>query len=101
MSNTSTTPITLTPEESEEIDAFAEWASANASTVAASNEWNDATTHEERMTFLRSLSAFDRFREWLQGIADAARRRLLELKMLDMLMAAILELITGPVGAGA
>jgi hypothetical protein len=95
MSNTSTTPITLTPEESEELDAFAEWATANATTIAASNEWNDATTHEERIGYLRSLSAFDRFRQWLQGILDAARRRLLELKMIDMLMNAVINLATG------
>ena len=96
MSNTSTTPeLILTPEESEEIDDFAEWAESNAASIAASNEWNDASSHEERMTFLLSLSAFDRFREWLQRIADAARRRLLELKMIDMLMNAILNLATG------
>lgn len=100
MEETTTPELILTPEESEEIDDFAEWAEQNAQTVAASNEWNDAATHEERMTFLYSLSAFDRFREWLQRIADAARRRLLELKMIDMLMAAILELVTGS-GAGA
>ena len=101
MSNTSTSPeITLTSEETAKLAELSTWADSHAATLGANNQWNECATDEDRALFLQSYAPFQTFWQWLQGIADNARRWALWLKALDMLIASILRLVTQNLAGG-
>ncbi len=80
--------FTLTPTEEAKMNEHLTWLNTNGNGAAIAGEsgWVDAFDDDERVEFLSAWSPWQNFRDWLDGIADTARRKWLEYKMVGMIL---------------